>query len=66
MKYRKLNQYEKDSLMGQDCFLDGKPARIYGRLNKFPTVAQIDGPLALEWSWETAKRIMDNDGKFSS
>ena len=66
MKYEKLNQIEKDSLMGIDCILDGERARIYGRLNKFATVAQVDGPLALEWSWETVKKIMDNDGKFSS
>ena len=66
MKYRQLNQTEKDDLVGMDCILDGERARIYGRLNKFATVAQVDGPLALEWSWETAKKIIDNDGKFSS
>ena len=66
MKYKQLNQTEKDALVGIDCILDGEMARIYGRLNKFATVAQIDGPLALEWSWETVKKIIDNDGKFSS
>jgi hypothetical protein len=47
-------------------FLDGKPAGIYGRLNRFATVAEIDGPLAVEFSWQAVKRIVDNDQKFST
>ena len=66
MKYKELSQTEKHELVGIDCILDGEMARIYGRLNKVATVTQVDGPLALEWSWETAKKIIDNDGKFSS
>jgi len=70
MKYRKLDQKEKDDLVLlsyiNGCTLDGKPACIGGRLNPFASVGHIDGPLTVEWAWETAKRIMDNDGKFST
>ena len=66
MKYRTLNQTEKNALVGAKCFLNEKPAFIYGRRNQFATVAQVDGPLAIEWAWETAHRIMDNNQKFST
>jgi len=70
MKYKQLNQKEKDDLVLSShikgCTLDGKPALIGGRLNKFATVGHIDGLLAVEWSWETAQRIMNNDQKFST
>ena len=65
-----ISQKEKDDLVLLShvlgATLDGEPARIVGRLNPFATVAQVKGPLALEWSWEAVKRIMDNDRKFSS
>jgi len=48
------------------CTLNGKPAKICGFKNQFATVAQIDGPLAIEFSWEAVKRIMNKDGKFST
>jgi|APSaa5957512622_1039677.scaffolds.fasta_scaffold407707_1 hypothetical protein len=66
MKYRKLNQNEKDKLVGTACFLNGKHAYLYGRRKQFATVAEINGPLAVEWAWETAHRIMNNNQKFST
>ena len=48
------------------CTLDGKPALIYGRLNRFAIVAQVGGPLDVEFSWKAVKRIMDKDQRFSS
>jgi len=65
-----MKQEMKDDLVLlsniEGCSLDGKPAKVCGRLNRFATVAQIDGPLALEWAWETVKRIMDTHRRFKS
>ena len=62
-----ISQKMKDDLVGDvGVFLDGKPAGIYGRLNQFATVAELDGPLAVEFSWQAVKRIVDNDQKFST
>jgi hypothetical protein len=66
MKYRELNQKEKDILVGSECFLNGKPARIHGRRLNFPIVAQIDGPLAIEYAWKTTQRILNRDGQFKA
>lgn len=52
--------------VGAACTLDGRPATISGRRNAFATVAELDGPLALEWAWETVARIMDAGGAFKS
>lgn len=48
------------------CFLDDKPAKVIGWKNDFPTVAELSGPLALEWSWDTVNRIMAKDRRFKS
>ena len=68
MKYSELKQTEKDELVELSskgkCFLNGEPAKIYGRQLDFPIVAQFDGPLEAEFSWTTAQRIMNRDGKF--
>jgi hypothetical protein len=65
-----MDQKEKDDLVLlsyiKGCTLDDKPAKIVGRLRRFPIVAQIDEPLEAEFSWEAVKRILDKDGKFSS
>lgn len=64
MKYKELKQEEKDMLVSKDCFLNNKPARIYGRLLNFPIVAQIDGPLKVEFAWLTVQRIINDNSKF--
>jgi hypothetical protein len=65
-----ISQKEKDDLVllsyVKGCSLDDKPAKVVGRLNRFPIVAQIDGPLEAEFSWGAVKRTLDKDGKFSS
>ena len=65
-----MNEEERADMMLlshiKGCFLDGKPALIYGRLNRFATVAQVGGPLEAEFSWRAVKRIMDKDRRFSS
>jgi len=64
MKYKELTQVEKDELVGTKCFLNGKPAQIYGRLLDFPIVAQINNLLEVEYTWKTVQRIINDDGKF--
>jgi hypothetical protein len=48
------------------CWLDNEPAKIVGWKNDFPTVAQISGPLAFQWSWAAVNRIMTGDRRFKS
>ena len=51
---------------GLSCTLDGKTAKILGRLNKFATIAEsLDGP-AYEWSWQAVERIMTEGGRFKT
>src|SRR3990167_3151719 len=38
-----------ERLTGQRCLLNDKPATIAGRMNRFATVLEIDGPLAVEF-----------------
>jgi hypothetical protein len=64
-----MTQEVKDSLLEKakmGCSLDGEPAKVIGRKNEFATVVQIDGPLAIEFSWPAVKRILNANGCFSS
>jgi hypothetical protein len=60
-----MNEKPADRWAGEECTLDGKPARIQGRKNDFATVAALDGP-AYEWAWETVDRIMRGGKNFKS
>lgn len=51
---------------GKNITLNGKPAKIMGHRNRFATVAQLDGPLACEFSWQAVKRILDRGGVFKA
>jgi len=51
---------------GQACTLEGEPAKITGRFNQFATVGQIDGPLAVEFRWDTIRRVMNLGGNFQA
>ena len=52
---------------GSPCTLDGRPAKITGRLNPFATVASLDPSYpAAEFSWEAVNRVMWTDAKFVS
>lgn len=61
-KMEAVEKWRNDNL----CFLDGQPAKIVGWKEKFPTVSQINGPLAFEWSWAAVNRIMSGDRQFKS
>ncbi len=61
-----MSEHERGrSFVGCDCTLNGKPAKIVGRLNDFGTVRTDDGT-AFEWSWPSIGRIMDKGGEFKS
>ncbi len=46
------------------CTLDGKPAKVVGWLCQFPSVVQLDGGSAVEFSWPAVARVMSNDRNF--
>ena len=46
------------------CTLNKKPAIIRGRLLPFAVIAEKNGPLAIEYAWLTAKKIVNAGGKF--
>lgn len=58
-------QSEKDRLTDALVTLNGVPARICGRLNRFPTVAALPMGEAYQYCWETVRHIVDDcGGKF--
>lgn len=65
-----LNTKEKQELVErsriENVTLDETPAIVCGAANRFATVAQLDGPLEVMFSWQAVKRILNKDGKFSS
>lgn len=59
---------DRQRLIDAEVTLDGKPARVIGRLNDFGTVAQIGrGGVTADYAWETIRRVIDErDGRFAS
>lgn len=57
----------RDNMIGAHCTLDGKPATICGRLNRFATVATLDpsGP-RVEFSWHAVANVLDSGGNFKT
>lgn len=51
---------------GKSCWLDGKEAKVGGRLNRFATVATLDGKQSLEYSWHVVNRVMRANREFRS
>jgi hypothetical protein len=61
----------RDWLMGQHVTLDGRPARIVGRLCAFATVWTHEQDHEYHWrdvdySWDTVRHIVANGGEFRS
>jgi hypothetical protein len=54
-----------ENMTGAQCTLNGLPATVCGRLNRFATVAALDpsGPSA-EFSWHTVANVLDKGGDF--
>lgn len=67
---------EKGNIMSiaikEGITLDGKKAKICGRLRDFAQVVQYQHiydcprPISAEFSWEAVQRIVANDGAFKS
>lgn len=55
-----------DELAGAPVTLDGRPAMIAGRLNRFATVIALDGGARADWTWRAAGRIVAAGGAFRS
>lgn len=64
MNDTKLNAV-RDKYVGQQCTLDGKPAKIMGRYCAQALVGLIDPPhTGVQFSWEAIERIMAKGGNF--
>lgn len=61
-----MTQEEKNQLCEYKITINGKPAKIVGRLLDFPFVAEVDGPLASVFSWKTIARVISNGGNFKA
>lgn len=57
----------RDKWSGQSCTLDGKPAKVTGRLLDFAVISPLDHKIGqVEFSWAAVDLIMSHNGKFSS
>lgn len=65
-----ITQKEKNDLLLlsniRGCWLNGIPAVIRGKLNKFATIYQYDTGLSVEFSWQATRRIMHKNRCFVS
>lgn len=55
-----------DEWTGKACRLDGKPAKVMGRLNEFATIAQIPEGHSCEFTWGQVDNVMVFGGNFMS
>jgi hypothetical protein len=62
----KQTQRLADQWTGSRCTLDGKPARVIGRLNRFATVAQIPDGHAVDFTWKQVDNVMTFGCRFMS
>ena len=63
---KQLKKVYQNRWAGAACFLDKEPAKVCGRLNDFATIAQLNKPLSVTFSWATVDRIMQKTKHFSS
>ncbi len=62
-----LPQHEIDALVDtKGVTLNGKPAKIQGRLEGFANVSELDGPLSVQYAWSTVKNIVASGGQFKA
>ncbi len=61
-----MTQKDIDNIINDnECWLNGRPARICGRLRPHGLVAAEDG-IIIEYSWPAIVRIMAGDKLFKS
>ena len=50
---------------GEMCTLNGRRAKVMGRLNEFATIGTLEEPfISVEFSWSAVDRIMNNGSNF--
>lgn len=55
----------RDIAIASKITLDGKPARITGKMNRFAFIYEIGDILkGSEWSWNAVRRIINKGGAF--
>jgi hypothetical protein len=55
------------TFVGAECTLDGKPATICGRRNRFATVATLPTGPTYDYAWQTVAHVMTTkEGAFTS
>jgi hypothetical protein len=59
-----LQNRTPENMTGAECTLNGKPATICGRLEKFATVAALDGSARAQFSWHACANVLDSGGRF--
>jgi heat shock protein HslJ len=59
-----LTNRTPDNMTGAACTLDGKPATITGRCNRFASVATLDLSARAEFSWHACANVLDSGGAF--
>lgn len=59
----KMQQRLADKWAGERCYLNGAPAKVCGRLNRFATIAALDSDASAEFAWHTVNAVM-NRGRF--
>lgn len=55
-----------DRWAGAACMLDGKPAKVTGRLNQHATVAVLPDGYHCEFTWRQVDNVMTSGGRFIS
>ena len=62
-----MNDETKRQLIAATVTLDGRPAKISGRLLGYAVVGSLEQPLtSVQYSWEAVARIVEQGGAFRS
>jgi hypothetical protein len=55
-------QYLSAKYAGMACLLNGRPAKIVGRLSPVASVVELGGATEAQWPWETVQNVMTRLG----
>ena len=59
-----MTQAEKNKLTDTPVLLNGRPARIIGRLLPYPRVVDMRSDIEAEFSWDAVARTVAAGGRF--
>ena len=62
----RIHEKTSDKWAGSLCFLDGKRAKVMGRLNQFATVAVLPDGHSAQFTWNQVDNVMTFGGRFMS